>query len=119
MKIQTLVNTSINFLKFLISGQLKIFSSQGIRNSLYVKYLKRLPVIGNRDIALCINNTYLIFHEDAGLTICNKYGVISSEMFLWDHREGYCEPVELIEPFTESDKEFQPVVIKDKFFTLN
>lgn len=118
LKYPEFINTLINSLKFWLQGRLKIYSSQDIKNSLSNIYLKRLPELTNTDICIYINNTYLIFHEEGGMSICNKYSIISSESLLFDHRKGYCEPLELIEPFTECDKELQPKVIVEKYFTL-
>lgn len=118
LKYPRFISTLITFLKFWVQGRLKIYSSQDIKDSLSSTYLKRLPELTNTDICLYINNTYLIFHEDGGMSVCNKYNIISSESLIFDHRDGYCESIEFIQPWTECDKDLQPKDIVDKYFSL-
>lgn len=101
-----------------IVGRVKILSSQDTRNSLSENYLKRLPALQEDDVCVCINNTYMIFHSNGGLSISNKYNVISSEVLIADHREGYCESVSAIQPFEEPDDLLQPRVILEKIHSL-
>ena len=119
MKLQNILKTLFNLLRFWVQGRVKIYSSQDIRNSLLHKYLKRLPALNNKDIGININGTYIIFHYDEGMSICNKHFTISSELGLFDDRRGYCECIEVIQPHTEHDEQFQPSVIKENYFSLN
>lgn len=112
------ISSLLKYVGLCIKGKLRIFSSQELKSSLSEKYLGRLPQLTPDDICIYINNTYMIFHSDGGMSICNKYNVISSELLIADNREGYCESIDVIEPFEECDKELQPKVILDKFYTL-